>query len=40
MPFSLSISVGSQVYDRKSGMNQEQFIRRLDELMYESRHGI
>ncbi|HOA15266.1 MAG TPA: GGDEF domain-containing protein [Bacillota bacterium] len=40
LPFSLSISVGSQVYDRKSGMNQEQFIRRLDELMYESRHGI
>ncbi|HQJ24765.1 MAG TPA: hypothetical protein PLW63_05395, partial [Bacillota bacterium] len=37
LPFDLSLSIGSSIYEKGSGLMAEQFIRHLDTLMYKSR---
>lgn len=36
-PFKLSLSLGYDVYDYSSGMTDKQFIKHIDELMYENK---
>lgn len=37
LPFDLSLSIGSSIYEKGSELTAEQFIRHLDTLMYKSR---
>ncbi|MEN6390951.1 MAG: diguanylate cyclase [Syntrophomonas sp.] len=36
-PYKLHLSIGCDLYDPRSGMSQDQFIRHIDELMYEDK---
>ncbi|MEA4888053.1 MAG: GGDEF domain-containing protein [Clostridiaceae bacterium] len=36
-PYSLSISMGAAIYDRSSKMNAEQFLKFVDQLMYQEK---
>ncbi len=36
-PYALSVSIGSSIYDEQSAMNAEEFLKKLDRLMYENK---
>jgi diguanylate cyclase (GGDEF)-like protein len=38
-PYVVSLSMGYDVYDRLSGLNEEQFIKRIDKLMYADKNN-
>ena len=38
-PYKLSLSLGHAIYDNKSSMSEEHFIKHLDSLMYKEKHN-
>ena len=39
-PFSLSLSIGYDLYDTDSGMNPRQFLHHIDSLMYAEKKSV
>lgn len=39
VPFALSFSIGSDIYDYDSGLSAQQFLRHIDSLMYADKKG-
>ena len=37
VPFNISLSMGYDIFDRSSGMTNEQFITEIDSLMYQDK---